>query len=373
MKAFFTFALLAVVAGLGAAQMQSRWIDLRVDHFNPLDRRSFDARYFVNSDHYEPGGPIFIYTSGKFEIYDEYLERGAVFEIAEETRGHLFALEPRFYGQSRPTEDTSVENLRFLTIHQQLADLAQFITFIRANYFGAANSPVILWGLGYGGSLAVWARQKYPQLVDGVWASSAYLDAFEFLPEMHRNVFYTINSIGDTPCGDVIDGAFRMIDDAIRLRNTTYVEERLRLCTPIDTEIWEDVARLNYGMAAEIAFNFISNAQYPDIDEKCQIMIGTPENQPENDLDGFARWFADEWMGDRECLIYNNTMYLELFQDTAWDTPSTFEGRRQNYWNHCTQLGWFATSNQGIGHPFGSSFDAEFFRLWCAQAFDADM
>lgn len=376
MKAVLSFALLAILAGLSAAQIQTRFIDLRLDHFNPLDRRSFDGRYFVNSEHFLAGGPIFVYVSGGFETYDEYLARGAVFEIAEDTRGHLFALEPRFYGESRPTEDTSVENLRFLTIHQQLADLAQFISFIRANYFGAENSRVILWGRGYGGSLAVWARQKYPNLVDGVWASSAPINAVEHFPQLHSNAFYTLNSIGGPECGSIVEGAFRIIEEAIRTRDTAYVEERLRLCSPIDIDIAEDVARLFYGIAAETALQFVSNSQYPDIDEKCIMMRALnsgPENQPENDLDAFARWFVDEFNGNLECLNYNNTAVTGMYQQTAWNTVSTIAGRRQNFWLQCTQLGQFGVANEGAGHAFGWRFDAEFFRLWCSQAFDPEM
>lgn len=59
--------------------------------------------------------------------------------------------------------DTTVENLRFLTVDQALADTAHFITNITAETPGAEESPVIVIGGHYSGSLAVWFRQKYPQ------------------------------------------------------------------------------------------------------------------------------------------------------------------------------------------------------------------
>lgn len=374
MKALTLIALFSLV-GLSVAQLETRLINLRVDHFNPLDRRTFDARYFVNNQHWFAGGPLFIYVSSGFEVFNEFLVRGAVFEIAEETNGHLMALEPRFYGESRPTSDTSVENLRFLTIHQMIADIAQFITFVRANYYGASNSRVILWGRGVGGAMAVWARQKYPNLIDGVWASSAPVNAVMEFPQFMANSFYTINSIGGPECGNILRGAFRMIEDAVRLRDTSYVEERLRLCTPIDIDIQEDVARLYYGIASEIGYNFVSNARYPDIDAKCILMRGlnTPGDLPENDLDAFARWFADQFNMNLDCLQYNNTVYLAKYQETAWGTVSTIAGRRQNFWLQCTQLGQFAIANEGENHPFGWRFDAAFFRQWCAQAFDMEL
>lgn len=375
MKLFALSVIFTLALGSANSEVISRVAELRVDHFNPLDRRTYDARYFVNSQLYLPGGPIFIYVSGGFEVYDQFLNGGAVFEIAQDVRGLVFALEHRYYGTSRPTEDTSVENLRWLTIHQAAADIAQFVAFVRANYNGAQNSRVILWGRGYGGALAVWARQKYPNAVDGVWASSSPINAIIDHAQFMRNTYYTINSIGGPECGNVIRGAFRMMEDAIRLRDTSYIEQRLRLCSPIDIDIDEDVTRLFFGIANEIGNSFVANSRYPDIDEKCTIMRGldSPDDPAENDLDAFARWFIDEFNRNLECLNFNNTAVLTQYQQTAWNTISTIAGRRQNFWLQCTQLGQFSIANEGEGHPFGWRFDAAFFRQWCAQAFDADL
>lgn len=166
-----------------------------------------------------------------------------------------------------------------------------------------------------------------------------------------------------------------MIEDAIRTREADFVEERLRLCSQIDIDIEEDVARLYYGIAADIGYQFVSHARYPDIDEKCMIMTayGETENLPENDLDGFARWFVDEFNRNLECLDYNNTSVMSRYQQVEWNTVSTIAGRRQNFWLQCTQLGQFAVANEGERHPFGWRFDMDFFRRWCADAFDQEL
>lgn len=367
--------ILCLACGLSLAQLTTRLISLRVDHFNPLDRRTFDARYFHNNEFFIAGGPIFIYVSSGFEVYDEFLTRGNIYEFANETRGHLFAMEHRYYGTSRPTEDTSVDNLRWLTIHQALADIAQFINFIRANYYGTSNSRVILWGRGYGGSLAVWMRQKYPNLVDGAFASSAPINAVLEHPQFMSNAFYTINSIGGPECGSIVDGAFRFMEESIRLRNTTYMQERLRLCRPVDLDIEEDITRLYYGISSEIGFQFVSHARYADIDDKCTLMRGldNPEIPAVNDLDAFARWFVDDFNRNLECLDYSNDALLARYQQVEWDTISTIAGRRQNFWLQCTQLGQFAVANEGTNHPFGWRFEINFFRIWCAQVFGLDL
>lgn len=370
-------AILAFLAlcGLASAQVHTRFISLPVDHFNPFDRQTFDARYLINSEHFRPEGPLFIYVSGGFDVYDDFLDYGAMFEIARDHGGHILTLEHRYYGESRPVADLTVPNLQFLTVEQALADLAILVNFVRANYNGAENSRVIMWGRNYGGMLAVWFRQKYPHLCDGVWASSAFLDTSLEYAQFMRNTFNTINSIGGPQCGNIYRGAFRMIEDAVRTRNTTYVEERLRLCHPIDVDVDEAVTRLIYEITREIGFQYVSNARYPDIDDKCTLMrsLNDPANPPDNDLDAFARWFVDEYHGWLDCLNYDNNFILSLYQNTHWDPEPTAQNRRQNLWLQCTQLGQFAIANEGEGHPFGWRFDMAFFRNWCAQAFDQDL
>ena len=140
--------LLIALCGCASAQVALRWFNVPVGHYNPLIRRFFDLRYFANSEHYVPGGPIYIYIGGGIEVYDDFLTQGAMFEIARDTGGYLFALEHRYYGESRPTDNAAVNNLAFLTIHQAVADIGEFISFIKANYNEAQNSRVILWGKG---------------------------------------------------------------------------------------------------------------------------------------------------------------------------------------------------------------------------------
>lgn len=269
----------------------------------------------------------------------------------------------------------SVENLQFLSIEQTLADLAEFIGFIKANYYGARDARVVVWGRGYAGSLAVWARQKYPHHVNVVWASSAPINAIAYNPDFMRNTFYTINSIGGPECGDIIRGAFRMIEDGIRFRNTTYIEDRLRLCSPVDIDIEEDVGRLYYSLANEIGSYFVSHAVYSEVDDKCTLMRGlnTPEDLPVNDLDAFARWFTDDYASGLQCWNNNHTSVSSRYQGIEWGTTSQLNGFRQTLWLRCTQLGHFSIANEGNGHAFGWRFDGNFFTQLCARSFDEEM
>lgn len=88
-------------------------------------------------------------------------------------------------------------------MEQATADIAHFIQHIKDTYPGVKNSKVILFGEEYGAALAVWARQKYPHLVDGVWASSAYVRPVINHAHLAINIGQTYRQVGGQRCYDV--------------------------------------------------------------------------------------------------------------------------------------------------------------------------
>lgn len=62
--------------------------------------------------------------------------------------------------------------MKWLTIEQTLGDIAEFVSYLRIKHFGFYRGNVILWGSGFGASLAAWARMINPNSIDSVWASS---------------------------------------------------------------------------------------------------------------------------------------------------------------------------------------------------------
>ena len=65
-------------------------------------------------EHYKDGGPAFIMIGGE-NMEDPAWEKGGQwYKWAEENSAAMFLLEHRFYGQSQPTFDMSIENMKFL-------------------------------------------------------------------------------------------------------------------------------------------------------------------------------------------------------------------------------------------------------------------
>ena len=88
--------------------------------------------------------------------------------VGSQYNAQFLVLEHRFYGDSQPFDDWSLDNLAYLNSEQGLADLAYFISNMNTN-----NVEVMVVGGSYPGALSAWFRSRYPHLAVGSWASSA--------------------------------------------------------------------------------------------------------------------------------------------------------------------------------------------------------
>merc|ERR1711892_1185849 len=124
-----------------------QYFDQVLDHYNAIDGRTWPQRFWEKLDHYVEGGPAFIFIGGEGEASPGWLN----------------------YGQSKPTEDMSTENMRYLSSRQGLEDLGHFMTAMNAKY---DLSTWITFGGSYPGSLSAWVNLRFPHLVGGSVSSS---------------------------------------------------------------------------------------------------------------------------------------------------------------------------------------------------------
>merc|ERR1712086_1066856 len=147
----------------------------------------WSQRYYVDQTHWCGAGcPIFVYIGGEGP-QGPPSSRLFMSTLAAEAGALTVALEHRFFGESYPTPDMSDTSLKYLSSNQALADLARFISYIKAATPGsdpastpalqlkasAATSKFVTFGGSYPGNLAAWFKLKYPALTVGSVASSA--------------------------------------------------------------------------------------------------------------------------------------------------------------------------------------------------------
>ncbi len=85
----------------------------------------------------------------------------------------------RFYGESHPTPDLSLPNMKYLSSRQALADVNYFIGVMTTQLKLTSKNRWISFGGSYSGALSAWLRQLYPDRVAGSVATSAPVLAIE--------------------------------------------------------------------------------------------------------------------------------------------------------------------------------------------------
>lgn len=124
-------------------------------------------------------------------------------------------------------------------MEQALADTAHFIEHIKSSSVtpGAQNSPVIVIGGQYSGSLAAWTRQSFPHLVAGAWASSAPVlavyDQFQY-KELSGAVY---RHVGGNECYENIERGFAEVEQMVADGRNAEVSEMFHLCNVFDDEL----------------------------------------------------------------------------------------------------------------------------------------
>jgi len=349
--------------GLLAAQ----WFTQTLDHFNPIDGRTWEQRWWENWDLYRPGGPMFIMIGGEAEASPGWLNYGAWYGWAAEHGAAMFLLEHRYYGESRPTEDMSRENMRFLSSRQGLDDLANFITAMNTRY-NNTEAPWISFGGSYPGSLSAWLRARYPHLVKGAVSSSGPLNAKLDFWEYFQVVSEALDTTGPD-CNPALTNALATIEFMLGQADSWgELSSLFHLCEPLDGNNEDDVKEFVEYLIDNLASIVQYNGRYEeDIFSVCNIMTDPAGG---SELERFA--LLNEVimaMSGSECISTSYAGWISLLTETSWAGGDI--GWRQWIWQTCTEFGWYQTTNQPSG-VYGSMLDLPVFEGWCQDAFGED-
>ncbi|TBU29166.1 peptidase S28 [Dichomitus squalens] len=163
---------------------ETYYFDQLVDHTDPT-KGTFKQRYWHNYEFYEPGGPIVLMTPGEESAkgFTGYLTNGTISGmIAQATKGSTIVIEHRFFGDSNPHPDLSVQSLQVHTIEQAIEDLAYFAKTVKlpqpdGDKLAPGKAPWILVGGSYSGALVSYTMHTHPELFYAGYASSAVVQA----------------------------------------------------------------------------------------------------------------------------------------------------------------------------------------------------
>lgn len=130
----------------------------------------------------------------------------------------------------------STENLGLLSTDQVLADLAEFVTYLRREVLHDEFAPVLVSGVGFGGSLATWFRVRYPHLANAAWSSSGMHNALMNFQEFAEAWGQSFIERGSQECYNVIFVAFNVMQNLIDAGQENVLYEKLNICSEINAK-----------------------------------------------------------------------------------------------------------------------------------------
>ncbi|KAJ2930756.1 hypothetical protein H1R20_g6343, partial [Candolleomyces eurysporus] len=207
--------------------------DQLIDH-NNASRGTFKTRYYHTWEYYREGGPIILFTPGESPIdvtldgLPSITNASIAGAIAQATNGAVVVLEHRFYGESNPFPDLSVDSLRFHTISQALQDFVYFARNVKLAMPGGDGegirphrSPWIFVGGSYAGALAAFIMEQHPGVF---WA--AYSSAGVVQPKIDFWQYWTpVEQYMPANCTADVKAVVSLIDEAIDSANQTRMTE----------------------------------------------------------------------------------------------------------------------------------------------------
>ncbi|KAH7830668.1 putative Serine Carboxypeptidase S28 [Monocercomonoides exilis] len=310
-----------------------RWLDQKLDHFDPKSNITFRQRYVTNDDFYTGTHLMFVYISGEAKMKDNCLEDNFLYTLAKEKGAFLASLEHRYYGESLPFTEHSVENLKYLNTNQALADLAYFIEFLKKENKDKQLYKVIIVGGSYAGCLSAWFRAMYPHLALGSISSSGPVLAEDEFIEYDQ----TISAALPDDCAGHVRNAMKEMEATID--NGKYVElQKASGCDKVEDNV-DFLSGMGDMVAHAVQYNMDNEPDKAYKDLLCSTM-SKPLVNGETESSHLLEFFNK--MTEKMDTTCNEFVSLDPVIKNI--TANKLENGRQWTWQTCNEFGYFQTA-----------------------------
>ncbi|OKL62228.1 hypothetical protein UA08_02156 [Talaromyces atroroseus] len=210
----------------------TEYVDIPIDHNNHT-LGTYRNRYWVSTNYYRSGGPVFVYDVGESSAYSSaqgMLGQSSFFRsFLEEFGGIGIVWEHRYYGDSLPmgsiNADTPAENFQYLTHAQAIADIPYFATNFSRSEFPSEDlspkaTPWIMIGGSYSGMRAAFTRNEYPDTIYAAYASSAPVQAHVDMSIYFEQVYRGMVANGYEGCANDLHVAMGYVDSQLALNGS---------------------------------------------------------------------------------------------------------------------------------------------------------
>ena len=268
--------------------------------------------------------------------------------LAEKFGALIVAVEHRFYGESMPKPDFSVDSLRYLSSRQAQEDIKGFRAFVTEQYDLPETSKWITFGGSYPGMMASWARLLYPDSFYGSISSSAPVEAQLNFQGYNDVVAFSMNdtTVGGSPqCLFNIRTAFGSLGKVIaegHQGDLLNLAKTFGVCDPndiLDAKNQKMFLEGFWGLFPLQSNDPSCQGEYCNYEKICDLF--TDNQAPENNLlTLFQHGYGDEDCYDIKWSSMLDELKNESSQDRSW------------IWQTCTEFGFYQTCDPDTNCPF---------------------
>ncbi|ULU03218.1 hypothetical protein L5515_005502 [Caenorhabditis briggsae] len=331
-----------------------------LDHFDSSNTKTFQQRYYHNNQWYKDGGPAFLMLGGEGPESSYWVSYPGleITNLAAKQGAWVFDIEHRFYGETKPTSDMSVPNLKYLSSAQAIEDAATFIKAMTLKYPQLKNAKWVTFGGSYSGALAAWTRAKHPELVYAAVGSSgpvqAEVDFKEYLEVVQNSI--TRNS---TACAASVTAGFNLV---AQLLQTTDGRKQLKTAFHTCQDIQLDDKNLKYfwetvyspymeivQYSGDAAGAFATQLTISNAICKYHLNAKTDTLTKMKQVNDYFN-LVQEYYG---CNDINYQAFIDFMADTSFGYA---QSDRAWVWQTCTEFGYYqSTSSATAGPWFGGN------------------
>ncbi|KRY00553.1 Mitochondrial ornithine transporter 1, partial [Trichinella pseudospiralis] len=336
--------------------VQKKLLNFVDQFFQNFQLTSLCSQSFTICDlHHQKGGAVVIYI----QSYDSptvpnCTYSGLLSEISKQLNAVVVTFVPRFFGYNKPTGSKSVDNLKYLSVEEVLADLAHLVYSLRSKY--PDSSKTVLIGTAHAGNLAIWFRLKYPHLCDGAIASGAPLQTTLGFGQLVDSIFERLNNIRPN-CARALQDAFAQLAFLFQERNFPRIKLHFKFCTK---KLPEKYALFQQLVEVLFIHDVIIYDDAELIQRICTVMTNDELSSPLQRLATLIK---------SECLWSTGDEIADQFKQANWSDLNILQNDRQWIYLQCTEYGKFYTVSEKISSLSETLFKQHYLDVFCKNVF----
>ncbi|KAL4804013.1 serine carboxypeptidase S28-domain-containing protein [Aspergillus unguis] len=374
------------------ADIPAEYVTLPIDHDNP-SFGTFQNRFWVSEEYYEPGGPVIMYDTGELnaETSTSHLTSDFSFfpRLLKEFNAIGIIWEHRYYGDSLPYPvhpATPPDHFRYLTTSQALADIPVFAeNFTRPDLphvdLTPKSTPWVMVGGSYAGARAALARNEYPDTIFASFASSGPVEARVDMSAYYKQVYQAMVANGFGNCARDIHAALHYIDDQLSRNGTSAAIKKLFFGEGAEYNSNED-----FTASLATIFGYFQSQGFEggkdSLDEFCRHMELDPSTGQYAGSEGLAPRHGNEYLAKRWAAwpVFTEMVNANTGTNCRGLDKSTERSCKLNpppsdpssiawSWQYCSEWGFYQSNNVGVHSLLSRYQTLEFQQVMCNQLF----